>query len=79
MATELNHVAQKVLNIFLDVKNVSPDYYQEKELRLAQCKNIYEALEYSVYLVGKNRERFAREIGVSMKDLDATYRVLNNI
>ena len=50
MATELNHVAQRVLNIFLDVKNVSPDYYQEKELRLAQCKNTYEALEYSMYL-----------------------------
>lgn len=27
MATELNHVVQKVLGIFLDVKNVSPDYY----------------------------------------------------
>ena len=40
------------------------------------CKNIYEALEYSV---GKNKERFAKEVGVSVDDLNATYRVLRNI
>jgi hypothetical protein len=79
MTAELNHVAEKVLKIFLDVKNVSPDYYKEKKVRLTECKNIYEALEYSIHLKGEKRERFAKEIDVSMEDLEATYRVLRNI
>lgn len=79
MTTELNYIAQKVMNVFLEVKNVSDGYYKEKELRLAECKNNYEALDYSRHLSGKNREKFAKELDVSIQDLEATYRVLNNI
>ena len=76
MSTELNYIAQKVLNTFLQVENVSEEYYKEKEVQLSKCKNSYEALDYSRNLLGKNREKFAHDIGVSVSDLEATYRVL---
>ena len=79
MATELNHIAQKVLDIFLEVKNVSDEYYEAKKFHLSECKNSYEALYYSRKLLGKNRVKFAKEIGVSVSDLEATYRVLHDL
>jgi len=79
MAVKLNHIAQKVMDIFLEVKNVSDEYYEAKEFHLSECKNSYEALYYSRKLLGKNREKFAKKIGVSVRDLEATYRVLHDL
>lgn len=66
----------KSIGYFSWYKNLSSDYYEEKKFRLAHCKNIHEAFGYSV---DKNKERFAKEIGVSVDDFNATYRVLRNI
>ena len=79
MAVKLNHIAQKVMDIFLEVENVPDQYYKSKELYLSECKNSYEALYFSRKLLGKNREKFAAEIGVSVRDLEATYRVLHDL
>ena len=79
MTTELDYLAQKVLNIYLDMKGGSPSYYHEKERRLAECKNRYEVFVYSDNLDGKNKERFAKEIGVSVEELNIAYKVLSHI
>ena len=53
ITTELNHIAQKVLNIFIEVKKVSEEYYETKKFHLSECKNSYKAHYYSKKLLGK--------------------------
>ncbi len=54
MATELNPIEQKIIDIFLEVGNVPAQYFKVKEFHSSECKRSYEAFNCPRGLIRKN-------------------------
>ncbi len=78
MTENLNYVSKIVLEAY---KRVVSDetYIIEKEIELQKYKSKYEALDAIFDMDAKVYKAFSKEIRVSVSDLNALKRVLQNI